>query len=86
MKKSKSLGRGQKPISRPIPTVLNPDGRYIQVNWDLFEPGMSVFIPAVSLKRLANQMKKLAEHKGYKIKGVERIESGLLGMRFWRIS
>ena len=56
------------------------------IDWTFFEPGMSLFIPAVDLKRLRVQMSNLAIDKGFSVKGVERIEGGLLGMRFWRIS
>lgn len=47
---------------------------------------MSVFIPAIDLRRLDSQMHVIARRLDYVIKGVERIEGGLLGMRFWRIS
>jgi hypothetical protein len=59
---------------------------FIAINWDLFVPGTSVFIPAVDLKRLHNQMQFLAQKHEIKVKGTERIEGGLLGMRFWRLS
>lgn len=66
--------------------VLCPDGVDIYVNWRSFEPGMSIFIPAVDLHRLKNQMATVAMHRNFKIKSAERIEGGRLGMRFWRIS
>ena len=66
--------------------MLNPDGEYINIDWKLFQPGMSVFIPAINLKRLERQMRAVASLKRFTIKSAERIEGGLLGMRFWRIS
>jgi hypothetical protein len=47
---------------------------------------MSVFIPAVNLKKLDKQVKGVAKKNDYVIKGAERIEGGILGMRFWRLS
>jgi hypothetical protein len=64
---------------------LCPDGVVINVNWDRFEVGASVFIPAVNLVELEKQMKKVAIKMGYEIKSAERIEKSKLGMRFWRI-
>jgi len=55
------------------------------VNWDSFQVGMSVFIPAVNLSRLKKQMQAIAKSKEMQIKGFDRIESKKLGMRFWRI-
>jgi exoribonuclease II len=62
-----------------------PDGVVIDINWSAFEVGASVFIPAVNLTRLKKQMQILAKRKQMQIKGFDRIESGKLGMRFWRI-
>jgi hypothetical protein len=62
-----------------------PDGVVIDINWGAFEVGTSVFIPAVNLTRLKKQMQILAKRKQMQIKGFDRIESGKLGMRFWRI-
>ena len=62
-----------------------PDGVVIDVNWDRFHVGMSVFVPAINLSMLNKQMQTIANDKQMSIKGFERIESGKLGMRFWRI-
>jgi hypothetical protein len=64
---------------------LCPDGVVIDINWGAFEIGTSVFIPAVNLTRLKKQMQTIAKRKQMQIKGFDRIESGKLGMRFWRI-
>ena len=63
-----------------------PDGVYININWEQFAPGSSMFIPAVNLSKLDAQMRSYARSHGIVVKGVERIEGGLLGMRFWRMS
>ena len=62
-----------------------PDGVVIDVNWDKFEIGSSVFIPAINLVELEKQVKKIAIKKDFQIKSAERIENSKLGMRFWRI-
>jgi hypothetical protein len=62
-----------------------PDGVVIDINWDNFEVGMSVFVPAVNLSKLNKQMQIAAKFKNATVKGFDRIESGKLGMRFWRI-
>ena len=62
-----------------------PDGVVIDLNWDNFQVGMSVFIPAVNLSILNKQMQNVANNKQMTLKGFERIENKKLGMRFWRI-
>jgi len=62
-----------------------PDGVVIDINWGAFDVGTSVFIPAVNLTMLKKQMQIIAKRKQMQVKGFDRIESGKLGMRFWRI-
>lgn len=62
-----------------------PDGVVIDINWDAFEVGTSIFIPAINLLRLNKQIQRVANDRKIRIKGFDRIESGKLGMRFWRI-
>lgn len=64
---------------------LCPDGIVINVNWDKFEVGSSVFIPAINIAELEKQVKNVAIKMNFDIKSVERIEKSKLGMRFWRI-
>ena len=64
---------------------IYPDGVKIVIDWDSLEPGMSMFIPAINTDRLNLLVRKIATDKNMKLKGVERIEGGLLGMRFWRM-
>ena len=84
--KKKSWRKPRPKKIRKIKGTLYPDGVIIRVNWSAFEPGMSFFIPAVDLNKLRSQMAALAKERRFSVKGVERIEGGLLGMRFWRIS
>ena len=86
------MSRRKRRSKRPLPTnptltgVLNPDGVGLYIDWKSFEPGMSIFIPAVDTVKLKDQVEKLTRNRGFKVKGIERIEGGLLGMRFWRMS
>jgi hypothetical protein len=90
------MKRWVKPSKRNLPPkqfnnvteggVVCPDGKQVIVHWELLKPGMSVFIPAVNLSKLKKQVKGIAKKNEFVIKGAERIEGGLLGMRFWRLS
>jgi hypothetical protein len=62
-----------------------PDGVVINVNWDDFVVGSSIFIPAINLATLNKQVQTLANDRNFKLQAAERIEAGKLGMRFWRI-
>jgi hypothetical protein len=64
---------------------IQPDGVPIFVAWHGLAIGASVFIPAINLIKLRKQMTKEAERRGFRVVGWERIESGKLGMRFWRV-
>jgi hypothetical protein len=67
------------------PGQIRPDGVTININWDVFDVGMSVFIPAINLVKLNKQMQIVANERKIQLKGFERIEGGKLGMRFWRL-
>jgi hypothetical protein len=64
--------------------ALTPDGLPIVVEWDKLEVGTSVFIPAINLTKLSNQVRDVTKRKQMIVKGVTRIEAGKYGMRFWR--
>ena len=64
---------------------INPDGVPINVVWDELVVGASVFIPAVNVRKLAIQMRNASLRRQMGLKGIERIEAGKLGMRFWRV-
>lgn len=73
-------------VKATVDGIVCPDGKQIAVHWESLKPGMSIFIPAVNLKKLDKQVKGIAKKNEFVIKGAERIEGGLLGMRFWRLS
>ena len=86
MKKTSQQPQSTKPLLKVMKLgQVCPDGVVINVNWDTFEIGSSVFIPAINLAELEKQVKKIAIKKNFQIKSAERIENSKLGMRFWRI-
>jgi len=67
------------------PDHVCPDGVVFAINWGKFEVGMSLFIPAIDMINLNKQMQIIARRYGITLDGMQRIENGYLGMRFWRI-
>ena len=67
-------------------TTVNGDGVEIEVQWDKFVVGASVFIPSLNMRRLIFDVMKAAHSEGMRITYTERVEAGYLGVRFWRIS
>jgi len=64
---------------------INPDGLPINIKWELFVVGASMFIPAVNVTRLLRQVRAAARERKMKVHHIERIENGKLGARFWRV-
>jgi hypothetical protein len=64
---------------------LSPDGVRIEIDWDKFVVGTSIFVPAINLVKLDKEMQEVARLKQIQLKGFDRIENGKLGMRFWRV-
>ena len=64
---------------------LDPDGVHIVVQWDLMQPGSSVFVPCINTTEAILQCKKIAAQKDWEIETRTRIESGRRGVRIWRI-
>jgi hypothetical protein len=71
--------------SREPTGEINPDGVQINVLWADFPIGASVFIPAINIMKLVRQMRKAANLRKMHLQWAERIESGKLGARFWRV-
>ena len=69
---------------KPLPEV-NPDGVVIKIPYHKWEVGMSVFVPALNLKKLKNQLRQVARRKNWRLEFKGRVEGGKLGLRIWRI-
>ena len=65
---------------------MTPDGVPIVVEWSLLEVGTSVFIPAVNVNKLQEQIRAVTRRTGMVLKGFPRVEAGKYGMRFWRLA
>ena len=65
---------------------LYPDGLAIEVNWDAWAVGMSIFVPCTGLNRAGIQARAIAKRKGYALEVRSAIEDGFLGVRIWRIA
>jgi hypothetical protein len=63
---------------------LYPDGIAIQVSWDAWAVGMSIFVPCTGLNRAGRQARIIAKRKGYTLAVRSRTEDGFLGVRIWR--
>lgn len=70
-----------------VPTTddMSPDGVRIAVEWDKWEIGMSVFVPALYVNAAISQFEAQARKRGWGIVTQVRVESGYLGVRAWRI-
>ena len=63
---------------------LSPDGVRVIVDWDAFVIGASLFVPAIDVVELVDQMRLVAFNKKWEIEYRLRVEDGKLGVRFWR--
>ena len=73
------------PSSKNSGHEINPDGVPIAEVSESLVIGASVFIPAVNMTALIRQMRVAARKRNMTLKHAERIESGKLGVRFWRV-
>lgn len=65
---------------------ISPDNLYIVVDWDKMTPGTSAFIPCINVIELTRQINDHAQKQGWNMEYHARIESGLWGVRFWRLA
>jgi len=64
---------------------LNPDKIKIVVSWDDMVIGASVFIPCIDTQKAKEQVQEVAERNLWQVTARVRIESGMFGVRIWRI-
>ena len=63
---------------------LNPDGVKVIVDWDKMCVGASVFVPCVNTVRAAEQARKVAQLKSWRMTIRARVENKMFGVRMWR--
>ena len=56
---------------------------YIPVN--TMKVGDSIFIPCINLSVVEYIVRRMMTDEGFKLSLRERIEQGVLGLRFWRV-
>jgi hypothetical protein len=64
---------------------LSPDGVTVEVNWESMVIGSSIFVPCINTDEATRQVNKIFRDKHWELEHRLRIESGNLGVRFWRI-
>ena len=63
---------------------IAPDDVLIEVAWDKWDVGQSVFVPCLKTKDAVKQMHEIARYKGMRLTSQIGVENGLFGVRFWR--
>jgi hypothetical protein len=63
---------------------FDPDGLRIEVDWDKFIVGSSIFVPAINHIKLKEQILDIAKRKGWEVETRRRVEGKILGLRIWR--
>lgn len=73
-------------MSKPLVMLddLHPDGVPIKIQWDMWQIGMSVFVPCAALNKAGIQARAIAKRRGYNVIVRSCIEGGHLGVRIWR--
>ena len=64
---------------------MSPDGVRIAVEWDKWELGASVFVPALAVDTAISQFNAHAARRGWALITQIVVEDGLLGVRAWRV-
>ena len=61
------------------------NGTDYQIDWPNFEPGTSIFIPAVDIKSAIKAIQKESERLEFKYVHKVVIENEVQGVRVWRL-
>lgn len=64
---------------------LAPDGVLIKADWDTFPIGGSAFVPCVNTLECVRQLNDIFTRRGWMVEYRARPESGIWGVRFWRL-
>lgn len=73
---------------KPVPKAdaIWPDGVPIEIDWEQFRPGASVFVPCIDTSTARRQIRKLTKQWGWTMEYKLRAENGYWGVRVWRVS
>ena len=64
---------------------MQTHGVPIEVEWDKFQVGTSVFIPGVDQEELKRQLRWEMAHRGLKVVLRSTVKDNMLGVRVWRV-
>lgn len=56
----------------------------VLIHWNVWEPGMSVFVPCIDPTPVRKQMEHRAKKHGYTLESSECVENQQFGVLFWR--
>lgn len=56
-----------------------------QINWAEFQPGSSIFLPAVDTKSAIYAIDRESKRLEFEYVHKVVVEDGILGVRFWRL-
>jgi hypothetical protein len=65
-------------------TSIEPDGVPIEVAWEKFSIGASVFIPCMNTVKASQQVKYVTAHMDMLVQVTTRAENNKWGIRVWR--
>jgi len=65
--------------------MLSVLGLPIEIQWNKFVPGTSIFIPCLNRVPVANYITKTTKRLGFKIVIKFVVENDIYGLRVWRI-
>ena len=65
-------------------TSIEPDGVRIEVDWERFSLGSSVFIPCINTVKASQQVKYVTAGMNMLVQITTRAENNRWGIRVWR--
>lgn len=64
---------------------IDPDGVEINIAWEQFSVGSSVFIPCINTRKAKKQVENFVSSMDMQIRAVARSENNKWGIRIWRL-
>jgi hypothetical protein len=64
---------------------MESNGMDYQIDWPSFQPGSSMFIPAIDTKEALDAVKKESKRLEFQFAHKIVIENGVKGIRVWRL-
>lgn len=61
------------------------EGIRFKVDWSKFTVGATFWVPCLNPEHVMRQIQRICDKNDFKIKMVESVEHGVLGVRVWRL-